>query len=157
MVNNNTAHLNLKDAYLPYKHLIAQVLVDKNPLITTVINKLDSIEPESRYRTFEYEVLAGDSSLEVEVHESGCTFRFDYSKVYWNSRLVTEHQRVVDLFKPGEAVCDLMAGVGPFALPAAKREIFVYANDLNPDCYTSLTENIRRNKVTSPSVASRRP
>ena len=133
---------------MPYKHLIAQVLVDKNPTITTVINKLDSIEPESQYRTFEYEVLAGDRSLEVEVHESNCTFRFDYSKVYWNSRLVNEHQKVVDLFKPGEAVCDVMAGVGPFAVPAGKKEVFVHANDLNPDCFASLKGNIRLNKVT---------
>ena len=132
---------------MPYKHLIAQILVDKNPMITTVINKLDSIEPDSQYRTFEYEVLAGNPSLEVEVHESNCKYRFDYSKVYWNSRLGTEHERVVGLFKPGEAVCDVMAGVGPFALPAGKKEVFVYANDLNPDCYTSLQENIQFNKV----------
>ena len=38
---------------------------------------------------------------------------------------------MIDRFKPGEAVCDVMAGVGPFAVPAGKRKVFVWANDLN--------------------------
>lgn len=85
--------------------------------------------------------------MDVEVKELDCTFRFNYSKVYWNSRLSTEHERLVGLFQPGEAVCDVMAGVGPFAVPAAKRQVFVWANDLNPDSYESLKDAVVRNKV----------
>ncbi len=85
--------------------------------------------------------------MDVEVHEGDCVLRFNWAKVYWNSRLQTEHARLVDLFKEGEAVCDVMAGVGPFALPAGKKGVFVYANDLNPASYEALSENIRRNKV----------
>jgi tRNA G37 N-methylase Trm5 len=33
------AHLNLRDELLPYKHLVGQVLLDKNPNIRTVVNK----------------------------------------------------------------------------------------------------------------------
>jgi tRNA G37 N-methylase Trm5 len=33
------AHLNLRDELLPYKHLVGQVLLDKNPNIQTVVNK----------------------------------------------------------------------------------------------------------------------
>ena len=40
-----------------------------------------------------------------------------------------------------------MAGVGPFAIPAGKKRVFAWANDLNPDCYTSLKDGISRNKV----------
>jgi tRNA (guanine37-N1)-methyltransferase len=54
----------------------------------------------------------------------------------------------VDLFNPGEVVCDVMAGVGPFALPAAKKGVFVWANDLNPASYRSLKEGIEKNKVS---------
>ena len=143
-----TAHLNLRDQYLQYKHLIAAVLMDKNPNIRTVIRKIDEVGTQSEFRTFQYELLAGDPSLKVEARELDCIFRFDYSKVYWNSRLNTEHERLVNTFRPGDAVCDVMAGVGPFAVPAAKRKVFVWANDLNPDSYDSLKDAISRNKVT---------
>ncbi|KAI4141536.1 MAG: hypothetical protein L6R39_005289 [Caloplaca ligustica] len=142
------AHLNLRDQYLPYKSLIASVLMDKNPSIRTVINKIDDVGEENEFRTFRYEVLAGPDDLNVEVKEQDCIFKFDYSKVYWNTRLSTEHTRLVSKFKPGEAVCDVMAGVGPFALPSAKKRVWVWANDLNPESYNSLVENAQRNKVT---------
>ena len=89
--------------------------------------------------------------MNVEVTEENCLFRFDYSKVYWNSRLNTEHRRLVDSFQPGEAVCDVMAGVGPFAVPAGKKKVFVWANDLNPDSHASLVDAVKRNKVRCPA------
>ena len=142
------AHLNLRDEYIPYKHVIAEVLIDKNPTIRTVINKVDDVGTHSEYRTFGYEVLAGPDDMNVELSEENCIFKFDYSKVYWNSRLQTEHKRLVDSFSPGEVVCDVMAGIGPFAIPAGKKGVFVWANDLNPDSYTAMVEAINRNKVS---------
>ncbi len=146
----HVAHLNLRAQYLPYKTLIAAVLLDKNPSVRTVINKTTSIDDDaatSVYRTFAYEVLAGPDDMNVEIREEDCVFRFDYSRVYWNSRLNTEHKRLVDLFRPGEVVVDVMAGVGPFAVPAGRKGVFVWANDLNPDSYGALREAIVRNKV----------
>lgn len=145
----HVAHLNLRDAYLPYKHLIAQVIIDKNPQITTVINKVANVGDEDEFRTFKYEVLAGPDDLNVEIREEECVFKFDYSKVYWNSRLNTEHHRLIEMFQEGEAVCDVMAGVGPFAIPAGKKHVFCWANDLNPDSYRYLVEAVDRNKVGS--------
>ena len=87
----------------------------------------------SKFRTFDLEVLAGDSNLDVELIESGITFKFTYGAVYWNSKLQHEHARVLELLRPGDFVVDLFAGVGPFAVPAAKhRGCTVVANDLNP-------------------------
>lgn len=40
-----------------------------------------------------------------------------------------------------------MAGVGPFAVPAGKKGVFVWANDLNPDSIASMRDAITRNKV----------
>jgi tRNA (guanine37-N1)-methyltransferase len=142
------AHVNLRNQYLPYKYLIGQVLLDKNPAILTVINKTLDVGTESEFRTFPYEVLAGEDNLDVLVNDDGCHFKFNFGKVYWNTRLQGEHQRIANKFKQGEAVCDVMAGVGPFAIRAGKQKVFVHANDLNPDSYHALEWAINRNKVS---------
>lgn len=81
--------------------------------------------------------------------ESDCTFAFDFTKVFWDSRLQTEHKRLIDVFKAGEVVVDLFAGVGPFAIPSAKKGCFVLGNDMNPECVTAMQANAERNKVHS--------
>ncbi|CAO3664607.1 unnamed protein product [Rhizopus stolonifer] len=139
------AHINLRDEYHPWKHLIGQVILDKNKNIRTVVNKLNSID--TTFRFFKMELLAGENNMIAEMKESGCKFKFDFSKVYWNSRLHTEHDRLIQLFKPKEYVCDVFAGVGPFAIPAAKKGSIVYANDLNPASFEWMKENIKSNKI----------
>jgi tRNA (guanine37-N1)-methyltransferase len=116
-------------------------------MVKTVINKLDNVGTENAFRTFQYEVLHGEDDMNVELREQGCTFKFDFAKVYWNTRLHTEHERLCDMFREGEAVCDVMAGVGPFAIPSGKKKCFVWANDLNPESHNSLVDNIKINKV----------
>ena len=55
---------------------------------------------------------------------------------------------MIDEVKEGDIVYDVFAGVGPFAIPAAKKmKAIVYANDLNPNSYDSLCKNIALNKV----------
>lgn len=140
------AHLNLREEILPYKHMIGQVIIDKNPCIKTVVNKTGNIETE--FRTFPLEILAGENNLNVVVKQGQAVFKFDFSKVYWNSRLEQEHKRLVERFKSGDIVIDAFCGVGPFVLPAAMKGCIVYANDLNPNSYTSLLENLQRNHVS---------
>lgn len=176
-------------------------MLDKNPTIETVVNKVDTIDNEFRF--FQMEVMAGkEDNYVVEISETGCKFRFDFSKVYWNSRLQGEHLRLVELFTSSPTyrstsdslgfsakmtdsaqtrgslsskdangqissvnagktssvsssrssvdvvVCDGFAGVGPFAMPAAKRGCLgVLANDLNPASAEALRDNARRNRV----------
>lgn len=67
--------------------------------------------------------------------------------MYWNSRLHTEHARLVEQFTPEDVVADVFAGIGPFALPAAKKGCAVLANDLNPESYKYLQQNIVNNRV----------
>jgi tRNA (guanine37-N1)-methyltransferase len=67
--------------------------------------------------------------------------------VYWNSRLHTEHDRLVKLFKPEDLIADVFAGVGPFAIPAAKKGCAILANDLNPNSAKYLQRNADDNKV----------
>ncbi|KAI9102739.1 guanine(37)-N1-methyltransferase [Phlyctochytrium arcticum] len=140
------AHLNLRDDQLPFKNIIGQVLLDKNKHIRTVVNKTGNID--TTYRFFRMELLAGVDEMVATLKESNCTFRFDFSKVYWNSRLQTEHSRIVKKFKPQEYICDVFAGVGPYAMPAAKnRNCVVFANDLNPASYKYLLKNTKANKL----------
>lgn len=85
----------------------------------------------------------------LQVKENGVTYEFDFSRVYWNPRLSTEHQRVVQFVKRGDTVFDVFAGVGPFAIPAARAGANVLANDLNPESYQWLQHNCKLNKVES--------
>jgi tRNA (guanine37-N1)-methyltransferase len=143
--------MNLRASFLPYKYHIGAVVLSKaaNQGITTVVNKLETID--SQYRNFQMEVIAGEEQFVVTQTHLDCSFTFDFSKVYWNTRLATEHRRLVNKFLPGEAVCDVFAGVGPFAVPAGKKRVFVIANDLNPDSYASMQGNITTNKVFEPN------
>ena len=112
------------------------------------------------------EVLAGDDDLDVELvrstrdarslmrqTEHGVRYRFNFAEVYWNTRLSTEHLRLVDQFQPGELIVDAFAGVGPFALPAARKGCFVCASDLNPASARALAANVELNKVCSRSLS----
>lgn len=141
----HVAHLNLRKEFKPYGPLIGQVILDKNAKVETVVDKIDLIG--TKFRTFKMKVLAGKDDFIVEQQESGCKFRFDFSSVYWNSRLGTEHERLISQFQPNEVVGDVFAGVGPFAVPAGRKNVLVLANDLNPESYKYLKENIVINNV----------
>ena len=139
------AHVNLRAALLPYRHVVGAAVLAKNPRLRTVVTKTASIE--NAYRTFPLAVIAGAPALETDVRESGCVFRLNLADVYWNSRLQAEHARLVATLGRRAAVWDLMAGVGPFALPAARNGCTVAANDLNPRSYEYLVANRARNAV----------
>ncbi|KAI5946294.1 tRNA (guanine(37)-N(1))-methyltransferase isoform X1 [Manis javanica] len=139
------AHLNLRDHQLPFKHLIGQVMIDKNPGITSAVNKTSNID--STFRNFQMEVLSGEENMTTKVRENSYTYEFDFSKVYWNPRLSTEHSRITELLKPGDVLFDVFAGVGPFAIPVAKKNCTVFANDLNPESHKWLSHNCKLNKV----------
>ena len=196
-IAGHIAHLNLREEALPYKYLIGKAILDKNgPKIKLVVNKIGNIENE--FRTFPMEILAGEclnmkkvetlchattssnetvqvkigpqheSLMKVEVKEHGCRFQLDFARVYFNSRLQSEHARLVQQIvedarrnsrtkKKEEEECivaDAMAGVGPFAIPLtssnaphySQTKIICHANDLNPTSYEYLQKNAKLNK-----------
>ncbi|XP_055373512.1 tRNA (guanine(37)-N1)-methyltransferase [Condylostylus longicornis] len=140
-------HVNLRNHLLPYKTLIGEVLRDKIPGCRTVVNKSHSID--NTFRNFSLELLCGEENYITETKENGVKYQFDFSKVYWNPRLSTEHEKVVKNLKFGDIFYDVFAGVGPFSIPAAKRKCSVIANDLNPESYTWLKVNVKMNKCES--------
>ena len=139
------AHFNLKDDYLKYRYFIGQLVLDKNPSILTVINKVGKIE--NVYRTYKMEIIAGEENYEVEHKEGNIRFKFDLRKAYWCSRLQNERDRILSLMKKNEVLCDAFCAVGPLALRACKKGVKVYANDLNYDAYVFLNNNININKL----------
>lgn len=139
-------HVNLKSHLLPYKHLIGEVFKDKIAGIRCVINKIQTID--NTYRNFQLELLSGEADYEVEVKENGTNFEFDFSQVYWNPRLATEHERIIKMHDKGDVLYDVFAGVGPFSVPVARRKANVLANDLNPLSFKWLQHNAKKNKVS---------
>ncbi|KAK9754975.1 protein of unknown function (DUF4665) [Popillia japonica] len=79
-------HINLREHLLPYKSIIGQVLFDK------------------------MEVLCGKKDLKTKIKENSCQFEFDFGTVYWNSRLSTEHERIVKLINRNDVLFDVFAG-----------------------------------------------
>uniref|UniRef100_A0A672RHF8 tRNA methyltransferase 5 n=1 Tax=Sinocyclocheilus grahami TaxID=75366 RepID=A0A672RHF8_SINGR len=125
---------------------VGQVIIDKNPGVTCVVNKTNTID--STYRNFQMEVLAGESNMVAKVRENGVLYEFDFSLVYWNPRLSTEHECIVSLLQRRDTVVDVFTGVGPFAIPAARRGCEVLANDLNPESFRWLQHNSKLNKAS---------
>nr|XP_027193671.1 tRNA (guanine(37)-N1)-methyltransferase-like [Dermatophagoides pteronyssinus] len=144
-------HLNLRDHMLPYKKLIGQVLLDKINGCRLVVNKIDIID--NKYRNFQMEILAqiddNNQTTIVDTIENNVRFRFDFANVYWNPRLGIERSLIMKKLNPKiDFVYDVFAGVGPFAVSAARlRKCQCLANDLNPESYRWLQENVCLNKV----------
>ena len=139
-------HLNLREEQRPWGRLIGAVLLDKcAPRVATVVSKLGTLRGD--FRTFDWELLAGEPRYQARVMEGGLSYAFDFSSVYWNSRLGGERGRLAALFGPGDCVWDLSCGVGPIALAACARGARVASFDLNPDATAALAHNARANRL----------
>ena len=82
--------------------LLLQVILDKNPVIKTVVNKVNltavryappSVAAdvflwrqvgniENEFRVFQMDVIAGEQALETEVKQHSAKFKLDYSQVW---------------------------------------------------------------------------
>ena len=68
--------MNLKENVREYKHLIGEVILEKNKQLKTVCNKINKLENE--FRTPELEIIAGIHSYDTELNENKCKFKLNY-------------------------------------------------------------------------------
>lgn len=146
-VIGNVAILEVPPDLYSHKKLLGKAVLEVNKKVETVLAKASSVSGELRLRDFE--VIAGTGKTETIHREHGCIYYVDPTKAYFSPRLSTEHWRVAQQVMEGEVVVDMFTGVGPFAIQIGKRRknVIVYAIDLNPDAIEFLRKNISLNKV----------
>ncbi|WP_336325772.1 class I SAM-dependent methyltransferase [Halovenus sp. HT40] len=123
---------------------LADAIVESDLPVKTVLNRASKIQGEQRIR--DWDVLFGEETEAVH-REYGCEFALDLAAVYFSPRLATERHRVTEQVETGEQVIDMFAGVGPFAIPMAKRGADVVGVDINETAIEYLRENAQRNNV----------
>ncbi|RNI15859.1 class I SAM-dependent methyltransferase family protein [Methanohalophilus sp. RSK] len=125
-----------------YSEMIATKVVSMRGNIRTVLNKISRVKGD--HRVSDFENLLGGST--VTTHgEFKYRYRLDLSEVFFNPRLGYERHRVTSLVLPGEDVLVPFCGVGPFAIPAAIRDVRVFCIEKNRHACHWLAENIRLN------------
>jgi tRNA (guanine37-N1)-methyltransferase len=141
------AIINIPNELIKYKKVIGEAILKTHKQIRTVLTKSGSVK--GIYRLREFEFIAGDKKTTTIHTEFGCRFYLDVTKTYFSPRLSTEHNRIASNINDNEIVVDLFAGIGPFAIPIAKKHknVKVYAIDLNSDAVAFLKRNIVMNRV----------
>jgi tRNA (guanine37-N1)-methyltransferase len=127
--------------------IIAKKIVETYKNIKTVVKKNDITLGEYRIRPVKF--LAGENTTETTHKENGIYLKLDLNKVFFTPRLSGERLRVLALIKKNDFVADLFCGVGPYSALIAKfsKAKKVLANDLNPDAYNYLINNVKKNKI----------
>ncbi|SOV76270.1 met-10+ like protein, putative [Plasmodium sp. gorilla clade G3] len=138
------AHLNFCDKLESCKKIIAEIILDKNKSIKTVINKKDILN--NTHRTFNIELLAGENNYVTQLKENNIRVNLNYELIYWNSKLKKERDRIYNLVKDNSIIIDVFGGVGIFSLLLSKKSCLCFSNDINEHAYKYMNINISMNK-----------
>ncbi|SPJ10217.1 met-10+ like protein, putative [Plasmodium sp. DRC-Itaito] len=138
------AHLNFCDKLDSCKKIIAEIILDKNKSIKTVINKKDILN--NTHRTFNIELLAGENNYVTKLKENNIIVKLNYELIYWNSKLKKERDRIYNLVKDNSIIIDVFGGVGIFSLSLSKKSCLCFSNDINEHAYKYMNINISMNK-----------
>ncbi|HTP55108.1 MAG TPA: class I SAM-dependent methyltransferase family protein [Thermoplasmata archaeon] len=114
--------------------------------VETVLVRTGPIDGELREPATE--TIAG-TTTETEVVEHGVRWTFDAARIMFAAGNRTERRRAGALVRAGEVVADLFAGIGYFAIPAARtgRPSEVIAVEKNPVAVGYLRRNVAVNGV----------
>ena len=145
-VIGDIAILKIPDPLGPHRAEIARAILQWNPKVRVVAQD-HGVAGEFRIRKIE--VLAGEPRTTTVHTEFGLRYRVDVARAYFSPRLGSERARVADQVRPGEAVGDPFAGVGPYAILIARRRrpSRVVASDANPVAVDFLRQNVAANRA----------
>lgn len=127
-----------------YRAHIVSAILSRHHNIRSVLFK-DPI-PRGDYRVPAMELVSGTTTTTLH-REYGFSYRLDVTRSFFSSRLAYERRRVWTQVSEDERVLVPFAGVGPFAIPPARRGGWVTAIEKNPDSCIFLRENARFNHV----------
>lgn len=121
-------------------------ILHHQPSIKTILLKEEGLSGE--FRVGDYQKLYGEETETIH-KEHGCRYKVDPTKMYFSERFATERERVISKIENGENVLVMFAGVGPFAIMAARNANpeKVVAIEKNPEGASFLKDNIELNKV----------
>jgi tRNA (guanine37-N1)-methyltransferase len=140
------AVLELDDSLLGKKNLIGQTLL--RTFSNVKVAAVKTMQVSGEYRVPGIEVVAGENRTETIHKEHGCVYKLDVARAYFSPRLGHERMRVASQIKNTERVLVMFAGVGPYAILAARKtKAEVTAIELNPTAVEYMRWNVHRNKV----------
>ncbi len=129
---------------------IAEAIMKLHKNVKTVLEKAS---PRSGiYRVSRLKIIIGSKNTEVIHKECGFRFRLDPRKVYFSVRESTERGRIAHMIKPGETVMIFFAGIGPFAIHAARKTSNVIGIEINPAAVRYFKENAKLNKTCNITI-----
>ncbi|MFC7201087.1 class I SAM-dependent methyltransferase [Halospeciosus flavus] len=128
----------------PRPEEVGEALLDLHGEADTVLER-HGIAGE--HREPDVRVLAGTGDTETVHVEHGTSYALDLSRVMFSPGNKAERARMGEVVDAGEAVLDMFAGIGYFALPMARGGARVTAVEKNPTSVGYLRENARLNDV----------
>jgi tRNA (guanine37-N1)-methyltransferase len=144
--------IQLHDSLLGFSKAIAQALVDMG--FSSVYLRTSQVEGPFRLRRLQ--LLHGEPIERLIHKENGVNIVVSLKTTYFNPRLSTEHERIVQVAEQHERVLDMFTGVGPFALQLAKhRSASVDAWDINTDAIACLRESISLNRINPKKIRTK--
>lgn len=141
------------DSELRHKEcLIAEKLLESNPVVNTVVRKADKHTGEFRVQSYKH--LAGERKKETIHKENNVRIKLHIEKVYYSPRLSTERKRIAEKVGKKERILVLFAGCAPFPLVLNKLASprMITSVELNPDGHRYALENVELNKMRNVEV-----
>lgn len=143
------AIIEIIEELIPKEKEMAQLLLDTNPVIKTVLKKGGGHIGE--LRTQETIYIAGENTKETVVHENNIKLLVNVETVYYSIRLGTERNRIMKLVQPDEKILCMFSGVAPYPIVLSKNTEAseIVGVELNPEGHKYGLKNINLNKCTN--------